>query len=154
MCPVCLYWHRLDDRHLRSRSTVAVTPHLVGWASLCSQGLSPLRTPWQLNLEIPPPCVFWVSTPGIRCLLLCNDLQCFGFKFADVVVPLPNEGCATKNRLLTNWKLRFYTSHQLCWEFFSLSHNYVADPCYVEDCCSPHPFVKTRVNEQGYCQLQ
>ena len=63
--------------------------------------------------------------------------QCPGFKFADVSVPLPHGDCAIKNKRFTNWKLRFYASHQHCWAlFFSSSHNSVSHS-YCEESLLP-----------------
>ena len=41
MCLASLFRHRMDDHQLGARSPVAVTPHLVGRASLFCQGMSP-----------------------------------------------------------------------------------------------------------------
>ena len=158
MCPVPLCCYRFDDHHPGARSPVAVTPHLVGRASLWCQGLSPLRTPWWSHLELPKTCVCRVRTQVSVVSFSVNhklSFQCLGFKFADISVPLPHQDCGTKNRYYTNWKLRLYSSHQLCWAFFfSSSHNQVPDSCCMENCCSPYHLWKTRVNEQASCHLQ
>ena len=102
-------------------------------------------------------CVGYVHQVSVVSFSVTHKLsfQCLGFKFADVSVPLPHEDCATKNIQFTNWKLRFYTSHQLCWaSFFSSSHKQVSDPCCLKNFRSPHHLGKSWVNEQTSCHLQ
>ena len=124
MCPAPLCFHRLDGYHLGARSPVAVTPQLVGWASVRDWAHLGLLDDHFSNCH-NLACVGYVHQVSVVAFIVTHKLsfQCLGFTFADISFPLPHEDCATKIRKFFNWKLRFFTSHQLCSAFFFFTTN-------------------------------